>query len=93
MRGFLALLASFSIYAQPALAGTNGSKANETVGLISLGVCLAAFAYAGNKWRMWWFGFQIGEASGAEFVSALKWSLIGLVVVAASIAAISLSAS
>lgn len=93
MRSFLAVMALLGIYAQPVWAGTNGSKASETVTLISLGICLAAFAYAANKWRLWWFGFQIGDASGAEFLSAVKWTLIGLVVVAASISIHALFAS
>lgn len=93
MRNFLAVPALLGIYAQPVWASTSESKASETVTLISLGLSLAAIAYAGNKWRLWWWGFQIGQASGAEFLSAVKWSLIGLVVVAASIAAVGLSAS
>ncbi|WP_338807069.1 hypothetical protein V8U11_08565 [Pseudomonas chlororaphis] len=33
-------------------------------------------AYAVNKWWYWGLGFRFGAASGAGFLSALKWSLI-----------------
>lgn len=33
-------------------------------------------AYAVNKWWRWGIGFRFGAASGAGFLSALKWSLI-----------------
>jgi hypothetical protein len=93
MRNALTLLTLLGVYTQPALADTSESKPGETFALIALGISLAAIAYAGNKWRLWWFGFQIGDASGAEFLSAMKWSLIGLVVVAASIAIIGIFGS
>lgn len=33
-------------------------------------------AYAANKWRYWGLGFRYGGASGTDFLSAVKWSLI-----------------
>lgn len=39
-------------------------------------------AYAGNKWWRWGMGFRFGNANGAVFLSALKWSLIATVWVA-----------
>lgn len=39
-------------------------------------------AYAGNKWWRWGIGFRFGAASGSDFLSALKWSLIAAVWVA-----------
>lgn len=80
----IALVGLLSAYVPFALADTNESKPGEAAGLTALCVSFAAIAYAGNKWRLWWFGFQIGDASGSEFVGALKWSVIGGVVVAAS---------
>ena len=78
------LVAPLGIYAPIALAATDQSKPGDTGILVALGISLAALAYCGNKWRLWWFGFQIGDASGSEFLSALKWTLIGAVVVVAS---------
>jgi len=39
-------------------------------------------AYAVNKWWRWGIGFRFGAASGAGFLSALKWSLIATIWVA-----------
>ena len=36
-------------------------------------------AYAVNKWWRWGIGFRFGAASGASFLSALKWSLIAAI--------------
>lgn len=36
-------------------------------------------AYAANKWWRWGLGFRLGNASGAGFLSALKWSSIAAV--------------
>lgn len=85
MKNYLAVLAAFwTIYAPVALAGTEQSKPGDTGFMIALGVSFAALAYAANKWRAWWLGFQIGDATASEFLSAMKWSVIGAVVVAAS---------
>lgn len=85
MRNCIAPLAAlWTVYAPQALAGTDQSKPGDTAGMIALGVSFAALVYCGNKWRLWWWGFQVGDASGSEFLSAMKWSLIGVVVVVAS---------
>lgn len=39
-------------------------------------------AYAVNKWWRWGLGFKFGAASGAGFLSAVKWSLIATIWVA-----------
>lgn len=39
-------------------------------------------AYAMNKWWRWGLGFRFGVASSANFLSALKWSLIAALWVA-----------
>lgn len=93
MRHVLTLLGLLGIYAQPAWASASESKPGETFALVLFGICLVVLAYASNKWRIWWFGLQGGDASGSEFLSALKWSLIGLVAVVVTIIVINLFAS
>ncbi|MBG6288499.1 hypothetical protein I5I61_13690 [Pseudomonas nitroreducens] len=61
-------------------AATKESSAYDTVFSVGLIVSLLALAYCGNRWRLWWFGVQVGDASGREFMLALKWSLISPVV-------------
>ncbi|MCT7339660.1 hypothetical protein N5K55_00360 [Pseudomonas aeruginosa] len=60
----------------------NGSY--DTALMIAVITSLIVLAYAGNRWRLWYWGFRIGDASGSDFVSAMKWSLIAAVVVIAS---------
>ncbi|HFL2835535.1 TPA: hypothetical protein ACSPMQ_004146 [Pseudomonas aeruginosa] len=56
----------------------------DTALMIAVMASLIALAYAGNRWRLWFWGFRIGDASGSDFMLALKWSLIAAVVVGAS---------
>ncbi|RUC69073.1 hypothetical protein [Pseudomonas aeruginosa] len=56
----------------------------DTALMIAVMVSLIALAYAGNRWRLWFWGFRIGDASGSDFLLALKWSAIAAVVVIAS---------
>lgn len=79
-----AAVSVLGIYAPIASAGTNQLKPGDTAALIAFGISFTALAYAGNKWRSWYVGFQVGGASGSEFLSALKWSAIGVVIVVAS---------
>ena len=65
-------------------AATKESSAYDMASATGLFISLLAFAYCGNRWRLWWVGFQIGAADGREFMLALKWSLIAAVVVDAS---------
>ncbi|MGP3841911.1 hypothetical protein [Pseudomonas aeruginosa] len=60
----------------------NGSY--DTALMIAVITSLIVLAYAGNRWHLWYWGFRIGDASGSDFVSAMKWSLIAAVVVIAS---------
>lgn len=86
MNKTLSLLAALlGINAPVALAGIDQSTSSETAFMIAMGVSLAVLAYCGNKWRAWWLGFQIGDATASEFLSALKWSVIGAAVVGSSI--------
>lgn len=77
--------ALLGIYAPIALAGTDQSKPGDTAFMIALGVSFAALAYCGNRWRRWWLGFQVGDATALEFLGALKWSAIAAVVTVASL--------
>lgn len=56
----------------------------DTALMIAVMASLIALAYAGNRWRLWFWGFRIGDASGSDFMLALKWSAIAAVVVIAS---------
>lgn len=67
-----------------AFAATKQGGSNDSAFAIAVLVSLIAFAYAGNRWRLWFWGFRIGDASGSDFLLALKWSAIAVVVVAAS---------
>lgn len=59
-------------------------KSNGTSDDLLWAFLLAAppVAYAVNKWWRWGIGFRFGAASGAGFLSALKWSLIATIWVA-----------
>ncbi len=61
-------------------AATKESSAYDMASATGLFISLLAFAYCGNRWRLWWIGFQIGAADGREFMLALKWSAISPVV-------------
>lgn len=56
----------------------------DTALMIAVTASLTALAYAGNRWRLWYWGFRIGDASGSDFLLAMKWSLIAAVVVGVS---------
>jgi hypothetical protein len=79
------LLVFMTSYVPFAHASSEPTKSPSTAMLIALGISLAALAYAGNKWRSWYVGFQVGDASGSEFFSALKWSTIGAMVTVTSL--------
>lgn len=81
MKPFLVLLCGF---VPTAFAATKQQSGNDTAFVIALVASLIALAYAGNRWRLWYWGFRIGDASGSDFILALKWSLIAAVVVIAS---------
>jgi len=38
----------------------------------------AIWAYPANKWRLWTIGFKCGMASKDDFIDAMKWSFIAL---------------
>ena len=61
-------------------AATKQSSTHDTAFVVALIISLLAFAYCGNRWRLWWFGVQAGDASGRELILALKWSVISPVV-------------
>lgn len=67
-----------------AFAATKQQSGNDTAFVIALVASLIALVYAGNRWRLWYWGFRIGDASGSDFLLAMKWSLIAAVVVGAS---------
>ncbi|WP_426778803.1 hypothetical protein [Pseudomonas aeruginosa] len=61
-------------------AATKQSSTHDTAFVIALIVAMLVLAYCGNRWRLWWIGFQIGAADGREFMLALKWSVISPVI-------------
>lgn len=86
MRNYIPPMAVlWTVYAPQALAGTGQSTPGDTAMLVALGLSLAALAYCGNRWRRWWLGFQVGDATASEFLGALKWSAIAAVVTVASL--------
>lgn len=69
----------------PAFAATGQqSSSYDTALMFAVMVSLIALAYAGNRWRLWFWGFRIGDASGSDFLLAMKWSAIAAVVVIVS---------
>ncbi|HBP5565088.1 TPA: hypothetical protein L6B76_11310 [Pseudomonas aeruginosa] len=82
MKRILPLLSGFVPTAFAATKQQNSSY--DTALMIAIGLSLASLAYAGNRWRLWYWGFRIGDASGSDFMLALKWSAIAAVVVIAS---------
>ncbi|WP_325437978.1 hypothetical protein [Pseudomonas nitroreducens] len=82
MKRILPLLCGFVPTAFAATKQQNSSY--DTALMIAIGLSLASLAYAGNRWRLWLWGFRIGDASGLDFMLAMKWSLIAAVVVIAS---------
>lgn len=75
MRKFV-ISALASAYVPIVSANSQQRSPYESVYLVALLVSLVALAYCANRWRLWWLGVQIGEASGREFMLALKWSVI-----------------
>ena len=82
MKRILPLLSGFVPTTFAATKQQNSSY--DTALMIAVMASLIALAYAGNRWRLWYWGFRIGDASGSDFLSAMKWSLIAAVVVAVS---------
>ncbi|WP_134163361.1 hypothetical protein [Pseudomonas citronellolis] len=74
-----------------AFAATTKQQSNYDTAIgVAFMVSLIALAYAANRWRLWCWGFRIGDASGSDFLLALKWSAIAAVVVVASFSVASL---
>lgn len=65
-------------------ASKQQSSSYDTALMTAVMISLIALAYAGNRWRLWFWGFRLGDASGSDFILALKWSAIAAVVVVAS---------
>jgi len=73
-----------------AFAAANQPTRNDVVFGVAFTVSLIAVAYAGNRWRLWFWGFRIGDARGSDFLLALKWSAIAAVVVVVSVSVVGL---
>ena len=82
MKRILPLVSGFVPTAFAATKQQNSSY--DTALMIAVMTSLIALAYAGNRWRLWYWGFRIGDASGSDFMLAMKWSLIAAIVVTAS---------
>ncbi len=59
--------------------GSNDGGGGALFGLI---VFFIIWAYPANKWRLWASGFRIGAADKDEFIDAMKWTVIGVVLTA-----------
>lgn len=82
MKRILPLVCGFVPTAFAATKQQNSSY--DTAVGVAVIASLMVLAYAGNRWRLWFWGFRIGDASGSDFMLALKWSAIAAVVVIAS---------
>lgn len=67
-----------------AFAATKQQSNYDTATGVALVVSLLVLSYAANRWRLWVWGFRIGDASGSDFLLAMKWSAIAAVVVIVS---------
>ncbi|WP_248484406.1 hypothetical protein [Pseudomonas sp. CYM-20-01] len=77
-----ALLLMASGTASSAISAAQTGKGTSDDLLWAFLLAAPPVAYAVNKWWRWGLGFKFGNASGAGFLSALKWSSIAAVWVA-----------
>ncbi|MCA6826698.1 hypothetical protein [Pseudomonas aeruginosa] len=82
MKRILPLVCGFVPTAFAATKQQNSSY--DTAIGVAVIASLMVLAYAGNRWRLWFWGFRIGDASGSDFLLAMKWSAIAAVVVIVS---------
>jgi hypothetical protein len=82
MKGILLLVCGF---VPTAFADTKQQNSSYDTAIgVAVIASLMVLAYAGNRWRLWFWGFRIGDASGSDFLLAMKWSAIAAVVVIVS---------
>lgn len=79
MKKLKTLLIGCTAYIPAAFAGTKSHQDSQTTFFILCALILPVLAYTGNKWRMWWVGFQFGSADKSDFFSSFKWTLASVV--------------